>query len=96
MSDIVSDDLFGGPGRVYDLGETLPANTADVATAEAPASPEAYLPAVVPSPPDTSPSVVPSPSIADPSIVDPSTEASPPAAPSIASETVAATPQENQ
>ena len=91
MSDIVSDDLFGGPGRVYDLGETLPANTADVATAEAPASPEAYLPAVVPSPPDTSPSVVPSPSIADPS-----TEASPPAAPSIASETVAATPQETQ
>jgi len=95
MSDIVSDDLFGGPGRVYDLGATLPANTADVATAEAPASPEAYLPAVVSSPPDTSPAVVSSPP-ADPSIADPSTEASPPAAPSIASETVAATPQENQ
>ena len=91
MSDIVSDDLFGGPGRVYDLGETLPANTADVATAEAPASPEAYLPSVVPSPPDTSPSVVPSPSIADPS-----TEASPPATPSIVPDTVAATPQETQ
>ena len=95
MSDIVSDDLFGGPGRAYGLGETLPANTADVATAEAPASPEAYLPSVVPSPPDTSPSVVPSPP-ADPSIAAPSTEASPPAAPSIVPDTVAATPQETQ